>query len=524
MLRRRSACAYNAGNHEEAVVKKHLALALLPLLACSQNANNFGDDTGDTGTTDGTAGNDGGSDTSSPTGALAADISVTDVTVLQGVEAWVVKSSALVTAPNAPVVGGREGLVRAFVYPSSGWQPHALTGVLTLTTGGQPQTFTATLSPTTASTDANFASTFNFSVPAASFGPDTTFLVQILDPQATGSGNAAAQFPTNGTATSLGVQTSGTVKIYVFPIAFTAYSAGTPATDAADITAYQTIVMGMYPATNVVLTVQPTLDYAGPVPDAEGDNWTTLLDAMIQKRMGDPTPDVYYYGAFAPTSSFASFCGGGCIAGLSSIPSSPMNIGQKASIGLVYGGMFQQSTGQTMAHEVGHGHGRMHSPTTASVQGCSTPADIDPSYPYTDGAIGVWGYNINTSTSVDPSKFYDVMGYCQSDWISDFTYSALYQWVATDNGADMILPSTPTTYQEILDDGNGTLALGNAFPVYGIVSGTQRTVTYEYAGRSQTVTGYYYPYDHLPGGYLLTPQLPQTALATVRPTAIHYVK
>jgi hypothetical protein len=509
---------------EEVVVKKLLALALLPFIGCSQSSN-FGDDTGDTGTNaDGTSGNDGGSDAPAPpTGALAPNISVTTVTVLQAVEVTVVKNGAAAT-PNAPVIAGRKGVVRAFVYPSSGWQPHLLNGVLTLTTGGQAHVFNADLTPTTASTDGDFTSTFDFDVDAASFGTDTTFLVQVFDPQATGAGNSMAQFPTSGTATSLGVETSGTVKIYVFPINFTAYSAGTAATDANDVNAYQNIVMGMYPATSVVLTVQGTLDYAGPVPQANGTNWSQLLDAMLQKRAGDSTPDVYYYGAFAPVASFDSFCGGGCIAGLSSIPSSPMNIAQKASIGLVYGGSadYQQLTGQTMAHEVGHGHGRMHSPTTSSIQYCSTPTALDPDYPYANGAIGVWGYNINTSQPVDPSQAYDVMGYCQQDWISDYTYNAIFNWVATDNGADMIVSNTPTTYQEITDDGKGTLTLGNAFPVYGLVSGTKRTVTYEYGGSSQTATGFYYPYDHLPGGYLLVPEVTRLPVTLARPGAIHY--
>ncbi len=488
-------------------MKKLLALALVAFLGCAQSSNDGDDNSGDTGTTaDGTSGNDGGD--GAPTGALAADISITNVTVLQAVEVTVVKNGVLATTPNAPVVAGRKGVVRAFVYPSSGWQPHPLTGVLTLTTGGVPTVFTASLTPSAASADATFASTFDFDVDATSFDTDTTFLVQILDPQATGAGNSSAQFPTSGTAVSLGVQTSGAVKIYVYPINFTAYSAGTAATDASDVTAYQNIVMGMYPATSVVLTVQGTLDYAGPVPQANGTNWSALLNAMLAKRAGDPTPDVYYYGAFAPTASFDSYCGGGCIAGLSSIPSSPMNIAQKASIGLVYGGSaaYQQATGQTMAHEVGHGHGRMHSPTNNTVQYCSTPSNIDPSYPYANGAIGVWGYDINTAQPIDPSMFYDVMGYCASDWISDYTYSAIFNWVAADNGADVVVSKTPTTYRQINDDGHGTLTLGQAFPVYGLVSGTQRTVTYEYGGAPHTVTGFYYPYDHVPGGYLLVPE------------------
>lgn len=218
--------------------------------------------------------------------------------------------------------------------------------------------------------------------------------------------------------------------------------------------------------------------------------------------------NVYYYAAFAPTSDFNSFCGGGCVAGLSSVPNSPSDVGQKASIGLVYGGttQYQRASGQTMGHEVGHGHGRTHAPTSYSVMGCSTPGGLDPSYPYPTGAIGVWGWDIYNWIPMDPTQYFDMMGYCSSDWISDYTYGALASWVAADNGADMVLPSKPTTYRQLLVQRDGTLKVGNAFPVYGVLSGTKRQVTYESGGATHTVDGYFYPYDHIAGGYVLAPE------------------
>ncbi len=499
-------------------------LALLPVLACSGDNNNFTDDGGDSSTDDGSGGDAGDESTPIPTGALATGIAISGLTVDQAVSVKVVTSGALATK-NAPLVAGRKGLLRIFVTPGSGWTPHQIAVALTLHTAGQDHLFTAALTPTVASTEANMPSTFNFDVPAALFATDTTFFAQLIDPQGTGPGDTTAQFPNSGTPVSLGVGTSGTVKIYVIPINFTSYSAGTPATGSLDISAYQEVVMGLYPATNVALTVQPTFDYAGPVPTAQGSNWNSLLSQIVQLRAGDPTADVYYYGAFAPTASFASFCPSGCIAGLSTIPSSPANISQKASIGLMYGGSANdwQLSGQTMAHEVGHGHGRAHAPTSYAVQGCSQPSGIDPSFPYPNGAIGVWGYDITNTKVIDPTQYYDIMGYCAYDWISDYTYGALFQWVATDNGADMVLPQTPTTYRQVFDDGAGALTVGDAFPVYGAVAGTKRTVTYTSGGASQTLTGSYFPYDHLPGGYLLVPE-PTAGLGTVRPTALHYAK
>ena len=98
------------------------------------------------------------------------------------------------------------------------------------------------------------------------------------------------------------------------------------------------------------------------------------------------------------------------------------------------------------------------------------------------------------------------MGYCAYDWISDYTYKALFSWVAADNGADMSVSNTPVTYRMIEVHGDGTIAIGASFPVYGPVSGEAHTVTYEDNGVPRSVTGYYYPYDHIAGGYLLAPE------------------
>ncbi len=485
---------------------------LLPIAACSDNPNNFGDDTTDTGTGDETSTtDDGGSttdDTGTPpvTGALAANLAITDLSVLQGVEVKVVKGGGM-SAKNAPIIVGRPGMVRVSVAPQTGYVPKYLQGVLTFHTAGVDHTFNAALAPKVASTDADWNSTFNFTFDATAIGTDTTFFVKIVDSKGTDDSNTKAQYPNNAAPAALGAKTSGSVKIKLIPIHFTNYTAGTPSTSTADIAAYKASVMGLYPTANVTVTLASTVNYAGAVPTAGGSNWSSLLNAIIQLRAGDSTPDLYYYGAFAPTSSFASFCNPSCVAGLSSIPSSPANYTQKAGIGLVYGGDAdsQAATGQTMAHEIGHGHGRAHSPTNSGVYGCSDPQGIDPGYPYTNGGIGVWGYDISGSGQRDPTKYYDIMGYCAYDWISDYTYNALFNWVVAD-GADMIVPKTPTTYRQIMIDGDGTATVGDAFPVYGIVSGDSRTVTFEDNGVAHTVTGYYYPYDHVKGGYVLAPE------------------
>jgi hypothetical protein len=54
-------------------------------------------------------------------------------------------------------------------------------------------------------------------------------------------------------------------------------------------------------------------------------------------------------------------------------------------------------------------------------------ADFDRSYPYSGGTIGVFGYNVRTNT-LWQSSAPDVMGYCDPNWISDYTFNAIMNY------------------------------------------------------------------------------------------------
>jgi len=75
------------------------------------------------------------------------------------------------------------------------------------------------------------------------------------------------------------------------------------------------------------------------------------------------------------------------------------------------------STSEVLAHELGHNFGRLHAP-------CGGAGGADPAYPYSGGEIGVYGYDGATSTLKAPTMA-DVMGYCRSNWISDYNYTAV---------------------------------------------------------------------------------------------------
>ncbi len=69
-----------------------------------------------------------------------------------------------------------------------------------------------------------------------------------------------------------------------------------------------------------------------------------------------------------------------------------------------------------LAHEVGHTLDLKHAP-------CGGALGTDPDYPYSNGSIGVWGFDFRDSTVVSPDRRRDIMGYCyERGWLSDYYF------------------------------------------------------------------------------------------------------
>ncbi len=91
---------------------------------------------------------------------------------------------------------------------------------------------------------------------------------------------------------------------------------------------------------------------------------------------------------------------------------------------------------QTMAHELGHNMSLGHAP-------CGGAGGPDPSYPWSGGRIGAWGFDFREGGRlVDPSAR-DLMSYCGPQWISDYHFATALRHRLLDEFEAAAL-STPT--------------------------------------------------------------------------------
>ena len=403
---------------------------------------------------DASAGTDGaGSFQSSSTGSdgctdsQASNLTLQQIAVYQSVKIPLMTNGTEVTTAsrNSDVVEGRDTMFRVFVTLGSGWTARDLSARLTLTpSGGQGTQYYAKQTVTASSTDASLATTFQIFVPASAMTDSLSYSVEIVECGSQPVTAGTARFPATGDA-DLGVKTTGGLKITVIPL-----QVGTllPDTSQAALALYASQMTAMYPIDAISLTVGDTLTVTSPV------DWNTMLDQVRAKRAKDaPSADTYYFGLVKPADSLRTYCQSVCTAGISFVVTKVSQASLRAGVGV---GFADSDSALTMAHEVGHGHGRQHAPCALKGE---TITGIDPNYPYAKGALGSWGWDSRSQTLFDPTKSTDIMGYCNNQWMSDYTYAGITTRVAAVNGepAAMVLalPETLSKWRVLLLDPRG---------------------------------------------------------------------
>jgi hypothetical protein len=157
--------------------------------------------------------------------------------------------------------------------------------------------------------------------------------------------------------------------------------------------------------------------------------WETELTSLAQlwqplqnMRTADAAPPNAYYYALVDACASGVDGAGGIAPGLA--PPTKDAAYLRVSSGLWLNG--NNYSYHTMVHELGHNQGRAHIFCAGG-----NAAGVDPSYPYDNGIIGIWGFGIRLFRLHNPTSTYDYMSYCSPNWPSDWTWSKTYATIRT---------------------------------------------------------------------------------------------
>jgi hypothetical protein len=320
-----------------------------------------------------------------------------------GIVGMYVVQSVQTLNDSVPLVAGRAGVLRVFALANTANSVRPAVRARFYINGVLQNTATvaaAASSVPTALNEASAASSWNFPVAGSLIQPGLSILVDV-DPTnlVEESNESDNQFPLNGSAMPINVQNLPGLAVKFVPVYQTATQI-TGNVSSANVETFLQKMRDLHPVNTIVATVRAPYTSSYTLA-SDGTNWSSMLSEINSLRALDGSND-HYYGV-AHTAYTSGVAGIGYI-------------GLPASLGWDWSG----SAGEVMAHEFGHNWGRPHAP-------CGGVAGPDPSFPYTGGIDGVFGWNVRTNTLISRTTA-DLMGYCSPTWISDYNYINIFNY------------------------------------------------------------------------------------------------
>ncbi len=428
--------------------------------------------------------------------SLADGVTISEVAIYQGVKRTLVVDGETVDS-DVPLIAGRDALVRVFTSTADPYDEEPVVGRLTL---GDEVIEVEVDRLRDESRNHRFDSTLNFVVPGDLVGDRLDWSVEVLQQGASGE-NGDARWPAEGSHTTLVEGRANRLRLLLAPFSYEFDGSGrVPDLSDEQVERIRERFLGLYPVSDVQIRVRDPEPWFGEIsPDGSGWQGPGFRVFQMREEEGE-SDDVYIYGMFNPTETLAEFCGfGGCLLGVTLLNDSPPDVGS-VSLRLGLGLGFTEQAAGTAVHEIGHAHGRRHSPCGPPG---NPPADIDPGYPNNDGSIEAWGWDIVNEELHEPGESTDFMGYCDDQWVSAFTWQALHRRTSNVN-ADLSIEGS-LQYDVFAFDGQELRwqqTMNRKAPVAGhpveVVA-----LTDAHASPREAV---YVRWDHLPGGVLLVPQ------------------
>lgn len=355
----------------------------------------------------------------------ASNIAITDVEVLQGTTVKIVDNAEPVAPAdrNAAVVQERAALVRVYVRPLADFFERDLVARLTLDLPGRDPVVLEQRHRIAGASNAELINTtFNFEVEASEMASSLEWNVGLFETAVCSAplgDTDQSRYPRDGSFELMnGRSTGGSLDITLVRVR---YNGSVPDTSPGVVQGYRERLEDMFPVSEVAINVREGIfDWNQTVNTTA--QWSALLDGLRTLRASDNPPrGTYYYGLIDA---------GGEAAGIAFRITNPNTASSRVGVGQ---DISRPGSANTMAHELGHNHGRGHSP-------CGNAPGPDPSYPYPDCELGVIGYSLMSGDLFRPTVHNDIMGYARPYWISDWTFDAIFERVAAVNNASPLLP------------------------------------------------------------------------------------
>lgn len=428
----------------------------------------------------------------------ATGVDLTGFALYAPVEQKLVEDGEEVSDDTVTLVAGRDVLARVLVETPEDFERRTLTARVYAWQGiDLYAAWQLDMEVSGSSEWSNLSSSFNLPIDGRLFEGELGFSAEIVEAGADVSAGGELGDPSVAPVTVSFTDVGEVMKVVVVPIAYERDEGRLPDTSEEQLETYRQYMQWMYAVPEVELSLGKEISSDANV-SASGSGWDQILMDLAESRTEQGvSEDTYLFGAFNPTADWGSFCGGGCVAGLSNMAMTAGDSFSRSSVGLGYTGA---DAALTMAHEVGHASGRSHSP------GCGA-AGADEAYPNDEGLLDARSYNPTTESLQETDTTYDIMSYCTPYGVAAFTYDALAQRIAEVNELySGKKRQRQAQYRSLWIMSDGSARPGAVRTVVGEPGGERvELVAWGPGGRRLRLEGWFSPFSHVEGGTLLYP-------------------